>query len=154
MQVEEIKSYVNRFNELYKKCNDLYRSVARQLNISECALWILSSLAVTDTPLTQSNLGQQLSQPRQTIHSAIKTLESKEIIQLVALEGNQKEKQVVLTNLGEQYVQSNIMPVLEAERAIFARMGKEESEELIRLMQKYVEVYDKQIDQLLVMKYT
>lgn len=46
------------------------------------------------------------------------------------------------------------MPVLEAERAIFARMGKEESEELIRLMQKYVEVYDKQIDQLLVMKYT
>lgn len=124
MKVEEIKSYVNRFNELYKKCNNLYRSVARQLNISECALWILSSLAVTDTPLTQSNLGQQLSQPRQTIHSAIKTLESKEIIQLVALEGNQKEKQVVLTNLGEQYVQSNIMPVLEAERAIFARNGK------------------------------
>lgn len=154
MMVEEIKSYVNRFNELYKKCNDLTRSVARQLNISECALWILSSLAVTDTPLTQSNLGQQLSQPRQTIHSAIKTLESKEIIQLVSLEGNQKEKQVVLTNLGEQYVQSNIMPVLEAERAIFARMGKKESEELIRLMQKYVEVYDKQIDQLLVMKYT
>lgn len=150
MEAQEIKFYINRFNALYKKCDDLYRSVARHLNISESGLWILSSLAEEEKPLNQRILGEHLSQPRQTINSAIKNLESKNIIQLVTLEGNQKEKRIVLTEIGEQFVQTNIIPVLNAERAIFKEMGKDESEELLRLMQKYVGIYDEAIKEILI----
>lgn len=133
------------FNGLYKECEDLYRCSAKFLNISVCAMWVLSVLVEQEKPLTQRRLCEQLSQPKQTINSTIANLEKQELVHLLPVSGNRKEKQVMLTEKGIQYANQKIKPFINAEQELFIEMGEKDCDEYLRLTQKYITIYRKKI---------
>ena len=45
-----------RFNNIFKKEDDLYRNAARLLGCSDCEFWILYTLCLSNQPMTQSEL--------------------------------------------------------------------------------------------------
>lgn len=149
METNAAIEYRCRFNGFYKECEDIYRCSAKFLNISECAMWVLSVLVEQETPPTQRQLCEQLSQPKQTINSTITNLEKREIVRLLPIAGNRKEKQVVLTEKGIQYTNEKIKPFIKAEQEIFMEMGEKDSEEYLRLMQEYITVYRKKVECIL-----
>ena len=62
------------YNDAYKEQDDLYRAVARQCGLSDCAFWVLYALREAGRPMTQSDVCAAVYQPKQTVHSALKKL--------------------------------------------------------------------------------
>ena len=84
------------YNAAYKEQDDLYRAVARQCGLSDCAFWVLYALRESGRPMTQSDVCAAVYQPKQTVHSALKKLAGEGYLQLT--EGrDRRSKYLTLT---------------------------------------------------------
>ena len=88
------------YNDAYKEQDDLYRAVARQCGLSDCAFWVLYALRESGRPMTQSDVCAAVYQPKQTVHSALKKLAGEGYLQLT--EGrDRRSKYLTLTAAGD-----------------------------------------------------
>ena len=78
------------YNDAYKEQDDLYRAVARQCGLSDCAFWVLYALRESGRPMTQSDVCAAVYQPKQTVHSALKKL-LEELAKTLEAEGIETE---------------------------------------------------------------
>lgn len=85
---------LREYNDSLKAIDDTYRAAARRFGLPECAFWILYTLRVERSPLTQSEICALQYQPKQTVHSALKRLEARRPAQ--ARTRRQPQKQVRL----------------------------------------------------------
>ena len=89
------------YNDAYKEQDDLYRAVARQCGLSDCAFWVLYALRESGRPMTQSDVCAAVYQPKQTVHSALKKLAGEGYLQLT--EGrDRRSKYLTLTAAGRR----------------------------------------------------
>lgn len=56
-----------------------------------------------------------------------------------------RDKYIVLTERGEKLIKEKIIPIMEMEERTFLEMGEEERKEMLRLNEKYVEVFRKNV---------
>ena len=137
---EHLSAAMELFNQLYKEIDEIYHIYAKKCNLSDSALWLFYSLYESSEPLTQTALCAAWHYPPQTLNSALKTLERQELISLEPAPGNQKNKQVVLTEKGKSVVRQIISPLVSAERQSFHQLEEGEKKVLLSLTRKYVEV--------------
>jgi DNA-binding MarR family transcriptional regulator len=137
-----------RFNQLYKKMDEIYHLYAKQMGISDTAFWLLYSLYESDEVFTQRELCSSWSFPPQTINSALKSMERQGIITLLPLPNNQKNKQILLTEEGTKLTKKIIAPLVRAERQTFEGMTQTERESLLSLIQKYAELLQHEISHI------
>ncbi|HIZ54777.1 MAG TPA: MarR family transcriptional regulator [Firmicutes bacterium] len=126
------------FNQLYKEMDEIYHLYAKKYGISDATLWLMYSLCENDTAFTQRELCSAWHYPRQTINSALKGLEKQELIVLEPVPGNQKNKRIVLTEKGKNFVEQVIDPLILAEQRAFQELKEKEKDALLSLTQKYV----------------
>ena len=126
------------FNQLYKEMDEIYHQYAKRQGISDTALWLLYSLYEDGAGYTQRELCSAWHYPPQTINSALKNLVNQGYIQLKPVEGNQKNKRIVLTEAGNEMMQEIISPLIQAEKRTFQRLEKSERDTLLSLTHKYV----------------
>ena len=98
------------FNQLYKEMDEIYHQYAKRQGISDTALWLLYSLYEDGAGYTQRELCSAWHYPPQTINSALKNLVNQGYIQLKPVEGNQKNKRIVLTEAGKELMREVISP--------------------------------------------
>lgn len=134
---------LTHFNNLYKELDDLYHSLARHYGLSDCAFWILYTIRETDAPCTQSQLCETLSLSKQTIHSALKNLESAGYLKLLPVAGNQKSKQLALTPEGERFAAHTVDKIISMELSAFGCFSASEQALLFRLLAAYVKQLEK-----------
>lgn len=126
------------FNQLYKEMDEIYHQYAKRQGISDTALWLLYSLYEDGAGYTQRELCSAWHYPPQTINSALKSLVNQGYIRLKPVEGNQKNKRIVLTEAGNEMMQEIISPLIRAEKRTFQRLEKSERDALLSLTHKYV----------------
>ena len=68
-----VQQQIIRFNLLFKRYDDIYRSAAKKFDMPELSLWILYTLR-EKSECTQKDLVDLLLQPKQSIHTALKAL--------------------------------------------------------------------------------
>ena len=141
------KDRIAELNKLYKRNNELCRNMAVAVNLSETTLWILYFLRY-DGVHTQRDLCNVSFQPRQTVNSAIKKLESEGYIALSFSDTNRKNKIVTLTETGEELARQTADRILEAEERTFSAMTKAEIEQLLTLYNKYLTTLETEIENL------
>ena len=83
---------------------------------------------------------------RQTVNSAIRSLEAAQILYLEPYNG--RSKRIVLTEQGEQYIQKTAARLFAAEMAAFDGWTEEEISTYIRLMEKDVACLRREIEAL------
>lgn len=126
------------FNRLYKEMDEIYHQYAKNQGISDTALWLLYSLYEDGAGYTQRELCSAWHYPPQTINSALKSLVNQGYIRLKPVEGNQKNKRIVLTETGKELMREVIFPLIQAEKRTFQRLEKSERDTLLSLTHKYV----------------
>lgn len=126
------------YNSMLKEHEDLYRQIARRFNLSECAFWILYSLREANASLTQSELCYALSQPKQTINSALKKMESDGYIKLLS-DQDRRRKQLCLTEKGEFLARETVDKVIVLENQTFDNFTETEQETFLHLLHKYTD---------------
>lgn len=102
-----------RFNQVFKQTNLIYYTYAKQHHLSLTDFWIFYYLRLENKPLTQSDMQMYVLLPKQTIHSAIHTLEKKGYVEFIP--STTKKKYFQLTEEGMILTDSFIPYIMQAE---------------------------------------
>ena len=136
-------------NRIYNETNQLYHRLARACGLSDCAFWLLYTLREEEGPLTQTQLSEILCLPRQTVNSALKRLVKEGCLRLEAVDGNLKNKQVLLTDRGEELLRSSVDLVFRLEENASARLTEKERTALLSLGKKLMNAFRAETDHFL-----
>lgn len=126
---------VEAFRAVSKEFDTLYTMFAKGCGLSVTEYWCL--LMIRSGATTQAEISEQLFLSRQTVNSAFKLLVKKKLVRLEPLEHNQRMKQVILTQLGEQFMERYIDRMLDVEQQAWQDMEEQERVMLTRLTRKY-----------------
>ena len=133
------------YNQLDSKIDRIYHDYLSVSGFSLTTMWILYSAYTSERTPTQSEICETWRCSPQTINSALKVLEKKEIVQLNFAAGNRKNKYIHLTDRGMELCEQLVEPLIEAENLAFSVLTVEEQENLIALFQKYSDALDNEI---------
>ena len=114
--------------------------------MSEPEYWSL--LMIYEGVVTQSKISEQLFLSRQTLNSAFKQLVKKGLIVLKPYENNQRSKKAILTPLGEELVEKQVIRMHQIEEQTWEKLAKQEQDSLARLTRKYADVLSETLQEM------
>ena len=114
-------NHLYRFNQVFKQTNLIYYTYAKQHHLSLTDFWIFYYLRLENKPLTQSELQLYLLVPKQTVHSAIHSLEKEGCVECIP--SNAKKKNFQLRQNGKEYSDTYIPAMMEAEEKALKALG-------------------------------
>ena len=117
MGQEVLDAFWKSNDRIYNENTLLYHRLARACGLPDCAFWLLYTLRSEEAPLTQTQLSEQLSLPKQTVNSALKKLVEEGVLRLEAADGNLKNKRVCLTEEERSALVALSQKLLDAFRA-------------------------------------
>ena len=132
------RQYILAYNQLLKECDNIYHDAAARSGLSDCAFWILYALWESDRPLTQSEIGDAASMPRQTVNSALKKLEKDGYLTLEKVNGKMG-KTIHLTQSGTEFARLRIAPIAAAEERVCAQFTRQEQEAFLSTFRTLVD---------------
>ena len=133
---------------LYRESDKLYYELARDCGLSETAYWIMYALEVSGGSVTQRQIAGDFSYSKQTVNSALKTLEARGLVTLAPAEDDRRTKLVSLTPAGRACADERIRPAIAAEDRAFTSLAPAERAELLRLVRAYASAIDAEIARL------
>ncbi len=134
----------NEFNNIMRANEEIYRNLAKIVGLSDSAFWILYALRDADSVLTQSEMCNILYQPKQTVNTSLKKMESDGYIKLNSI-NDRRRKQVFLTEDGIKLAQKTVDKVISMERDALSGLLDNEQETFVRLFQKYTNLLQENI---------
>ena len=142
IQSEELKEN----NRIYREVDGMYHELCVKMGLSDSAFLILYSIVEMEGNCSQREIADRCCISRKTINSSVKNREKEGFVTLES--GAGRDKQIVLTKRGEQFVQEKIFPIMEVEDNAFLEMEPDERRELLRLNAKYAEAFRKHTEPL------
>lgn len=147
MKDDGSSNLIKEFNQLLKKMDNVYDKLAKSSGISDTAFWIIYTIKNEKETYKQKDLCVMWSYSKQTINSALKKLEEQNIIKLVSVPENKKDKKIILTDYGEQLAKELIDPVNEIEKESLKQL--KEANIFIDLFKKYIETMEEKSENFL-----
>lgn len=127
------------FDYLYKQADRIYYEFARRCGLSSCAYWMMYDIERAGGSLALRALTDSWAYSKQTISSAIKSLEARGLIVLAFAEGSRKNKVAHFTDAGRAFTDCYIRPGQEAERRAFCTLAPNDRATLLNLARAYTD---------------
>lgn len=124
-------------NQIFEFIDDIYSQYSNSFGITDTELSILYALSEHDGEYLQSDICKEWSYSLQTIHTTIKNMEKRGLIELIRKSDNKKNKYIHLTEAGRMLVDSIMMPLIAAEAEALGMLSAEEQDILLPILQKY-----------------
>ena len=137
---------INRINYLTTEMESLYHLSSLKLGITDSVSIVLYSIHDAGNECLLSDIYKNSGISKQTVNSAIRSLEADGILYLEQYDG--RAKKVLLTDKGIKYAQRTVARLHQAEMDAFDAWSEEEIGSYIRLMEKYVDGFRSQIEKL------
>lgn len=134
----ETINHLKTFNKNYKEMDIVYHNYAKSCGLSDMAYWILYSIAESNEYFTQRDFCNDWFFAPQTVNSALKELEKRDIIFLDTTAGNKKSKLIKPTENGKKYIEQVILPLIAAECKSLDSLSKEECLLMLSATKKYI----------------
>lgn len=138
---------LSEYNNIIKENDNLYRNLAKKLGLSECSFWILYTLRFEGCTLAQSDVCNYLFQPKQSINSALKKMESDGYIELVH-GTDRRSKQISLTADGIRFCERTVDRVIALERSALHDLPEEEHKLFLSLFRKYTDILKEYMEEI------
>lgn len=114
----------NQFNAVWAKSTALYTKAASVLGVGYPEMMVLYALD-TMGKLTQKQIAENFGMQKQTVHTVVSALQKKGYLLLEASEGDKREKQIILTESGQEYAYRIIAPLRKVENKIYRTIGND-----------------------------
>lgn len=141
-----MKDYINSFNAVFKRQDDIYRRISRQSGLSDCAQMVIYFLRLNGDGLTQAEISSRMIQPRQSVNSAISVLKEKGLVRMENDSLNHKIRRIFLTEEGIKAAVNGADRIIMAETRAFEAMKPDERKLFLELYRKYVEGIDEGLE--------
>ncbi len=142
----KICSKIHRINYLNAELDALYHQASLKLGLTDSASIVLYTIYDNGEDCLLSDIYKQSGVSKQTVNSAIRNLEKKDIIYLEQHSG--RAKKVVLTDTGKEYVQKTTARLFDTEAAAFSSWTEKEINAHIGFMEKYIHSFREQVEKL------
>ena len=129
---------LSRYNEIFRKSDEVFHSAVKSFNISDGAFWVLYTLRDMGSQPTQRDVYKNTCMPKQTVNSALNKLEADGYIELCGESGS-RNRIVRLTPSGEELARRTADVVRNVENVTMAEMPEGELRQLIELTAKYTD---------------
>ena len=123
------RSTQDSLREQSRQMDCLYNGFARSCGLSECAYWVMYEIEVSSGSASLRGMAEAFSLSKQTLSSAVKSLEAKGLIELSFEEGSRKNKVASFTEAGRAF-------------------SPEERERLVALVSRYARAIRRELDAL------
>jgi DNA-binding MarR family transcriptional regulator len=133
---------IHRINYLTSETQALYHQASLKLGITDSVSIVLYTIYDTGENCLLSDIYKKSGISKQTVNSAIRSLEADGILYLEQYTG--RAKKTVLTEKGEKYVNQTVAKLYQAEVQALESWSAEEINTYIRLMEKYADCFRKQ----------
>ena len=135
---------VRRINRLTNELDSLYHQASLKMGISDSVSIIMYTVYEDGTECLLSDIYKKSGISKQTVNSAIRSLEADGILYLEQHTG--RSKKVVLTDKGVAFAHKTAARLFQAEMEAFDNWTDEEVDTYIRLMEKYTENIRQQVE--------
>lgn len=139
---------VRDIDVIYRETDRLYYGVARGCGLSPTAFWSLVDIVGRGGESTQADIASEYSYSRQTVNSAIKSLEGKGLVTIGSDVENRRRKVVSLTKAGEGFCKQHVWPAIDAERRAFESLPLGDRKEFVRIVRAYTDAIDRELGKL------
>lgn len=143
-----LREQLRQLDSLYKETDHLYACFARSCDLSDCAYWIMYEIEVSGGSAPLRRVSEQYCYSKQTVSSALKSLEERGLVEVGFEEGSRKNKLVSFTASGATYSAARVVPAIEAETRAFAALSPDDRAQLVGLVAKYVSAVRAELDSL------
>lgn len=133
--MDKISTQQDIFFDSWQQLDALYTEYARTKGLAYTELVVLSYLSMDS--YTQKQLCEKTLMPKQTVNSVIKSLAKKGLVVLKQSDTDRRAKTVVLTEKGRQLRREAMDDMARAEHAAIGRIGTEDWENLVRILDRY-----------------
>lgn len=127
------------YNNIAKKYERIYSNMAKIFKLSDCTLWILYTLRTNEEKITQSEICNYSHQPKQTVNTALKKMESDGYIKL-CYGSDHKSKQIEFTKKGIELCENTVDKIIAAECDTLLCLPEEELKAFLKLFRKYTKL--------------
>ena len=141
-----MNSTIKRLNHLLGEIEGLYHDISLKLGLSDSISKILYTLYIEEGRCPLSLLSRQNGLSKQTVNSAIRTLEEQGVVILESAGG--KNKDVLLTESGKTFAKQTAAQIVEIENRIFERWSAEEAHQYLNLTEKYLASLQRELNDL------
>ena len=124
------------YSLLTSELDSIYHEAAFKLGVSDSAMWIMYALGQKGGSCSLRDIVILSGISKQTINSAVRKMESEEILYLENIDA--RRKNVCLTEKGKALAARSSYIVMQMEEDIFKSWSKEDAELLIRFTKQFV----------------
>ena len=135
---------VRAFCGAWQSLSVIYEDYARKCGISYNSLYILNAIRQNEC-CTQKLICEKTLLPKQTVNNVISAFYKSGYIELLELPENRRIKAIHLTEAGEQYANTLIPHIHDADRKAMQTLTEEQQDTLLRLMETYVSAFRKEM---------
>lgn len=134
---------IHRINYLMAEMDALYHQAALKLGMADSTMRMLYALHDCGGRCPLTELCRRSGSTKQTVNSAIRSLEREGIVYLEPYRG--RTKLVHLTEKGGSYVEQTVARLFAAEAAVFSTWTEPEIDDHIQYLARYLEDFRTQI---------
>lgn len=129
-------SSLKRYNHLVGEIDAVYHEASLKLGMSDSVSKILYTICNVGSSCLLHDICKQTGLSKQTVHSAIRNLEAKEMVTLELVGG--KSKKVCLTEKGEIFAQKTARRIIDMENRILSSWPKEDVQTYLELTERFL----------------
>lgn len=129
-------SSLKRYNHLVGEIDAVYHEASLKLGMSDSVSKILYTICNVGSSCLLHDICKQTGLSKQTVHSAIRNLEAKEMVTLELVDG--KAKKVCLTEKGEIFAQKTARRLIDMENSILSSWPKEDVQTYLELTERFL----------------
>lgn len=137
---------IRKINYLIPEMDALYHLASLKMGISDSVSIVLYTIYDSGNGCLLSDVYKKSGISKQTVNSAVRKLETEEILYLEQHTG--RSKRIFLTDRGKTFVRETVARLYEAEAGVFDTWREEEVNTYINLMKKYADCLRQQVDRL------
>lgn len=137
-----IEEKTRAFCNAWQGLSTIYEDYARKVGISYNSLYILNAIQQIEN-CTQKQICEKTLLPKQTVNNVVTGFYKSGYIELREFPENRRIKTIHLTEKGEQYANTLIPHIHQADKQAMESLTEEQQDTLLQLMDQYVKVFRK-----------
>ena len=116
---------LSRYYAVWQETNYVYEEWAKAHGVSVACLLALTVIDEGGEGCTQKKISQRWLIPKQTVNMILKDFESRNIVELVTMDSDKRNKRIKFTPEGEKYAETILSELRNAELRAIEKMGIE-----------------------------
>lgn len=131
----------DRLMEKLQMIDRVYEEYAKSKGLTYISLTVLEAIVEAQAHCTQKLICERTHYPKQSVNLIVKAFMESGYVELRELSNDRRNKRICLTEAGQEFAEAVVGVLWRAERAAMERLGEQQGELLLRLIDVYGQTY-------------